>query len=270
MSGEENLDSVAKKIKDEFKGFGSALVAFSGGVDSSVVASLAYSSLKDEALAVTVDSKLISSSEIDAAIDIANEIGIKHRTVKLDISKKVESNPTDRCYHCKKAVLSHLKKIASKEGIGVVADGTNASETRGHRPGHKAIEELGIFTPLADFNLEKEDIRMLARKLGLPNSEKPSMSCLATRIPYNEKIDGEKLSKIERAEEFLRKKGFEQLRVRIHDGNLARIELAEDKIDEALDIRQEIVEKFKSIGINYVSIDLEGYRSGSMDELMGQ
>lgn len=248
----------------------SVLVALSGGVDSSVVAALAYEALKDCALAVTFDSPLIAPEEIEDARYVAKKIGIHHRVEALDELKvdSITPNPIDRCYHCKRLRFQKAQELASKHEIAVVIDGTTASDLGEYRPGLNAIKELGVISPLLDASITKTESRQLARELNLPVADKPSNSCLATRIPYGEPLTEERLSRIAMAEQIVKEiSGVEILRVRDH-GKLARIEVAPEKIPLLLqqEISEEIIKRLTNQGYEFVTVDLKGYRFGSFDE----
>ena len=257
-------------IKEAIKARGSVIIAFSGGVDSATLAALAYQALGEKALAVTIDSPLFPRQQLEVAIQTACEIGIRHKIIRLsqmDIPD-FSSNPVNRCYFCKKALLESLLNFAGKMGYYAVLEGTNYSEIQGeNRPGYKAVKEAGerVFSPFVDFNVTKEEIRKIASDLSLSAAHTPSAACLATRIPYGQAITAEALFKIEKAEEFLLTLGFTQFRVRMHK-NLARIEIIPGDLEEAFRKREEISRYLKSLGFDYVTIDLEGFRSGSMDE----
>lgn len=239
------------KIREAMAQKRNVLVAFSGGVDSSVVASLAYDALAERASAITIDSGLSSPGELEDAKRVASKIGIPHKIMKLDIlahSKFVE-NPPDRCYHCKKRMLLELRKIA---GANIIVDGTNASDIGEDRPGRKALKEFGVFTPLLGFGVSKSEVREMAVRLNLPNANKPSESCLATRIPCGQKVTKEKIRQIREAEEFLRSKGIADLRVR-HHGNSACIEISRDDMQHILTNAEEVIKKFREIGFRRIS-----------------
>ncbi|MHB8173896.1 MAG: ATP-dependent sacrificial sulfur transferase LarE [Nitrospirota bacterium] len=255
---------------DYFKNFNGAAVAFSGGVDSSVVAAAAYKALRDKSLAVTVVSEFVPDSELRQASSVAGAIGIRHEVLRMSVleDEKIASNPPERCYHCKKGDFGVILKLAKKYGFGVF-DGTNDDDTKARRPGLKALCEMGIKSPLMELGIGKEEVRRIARELRLPNSERPSSPCLASRFPYGMRITGKDLEKVGQAEEFLRSMGFIELRVR-HHGNLARIELAAGDMPliTAPGQREKVVAKLTALGYNYVALDLKGFRSGSMDEVL--
>lgn len=261
----------ADRLIAYFKSFKGAVVAFSGGVDSSVVAAAAYKALGDKAICVTVASEFLPDSELRLASSVAGAIGIRHEILRVSVleDEKVVSNPPDRCYHCKSGDFGAVSKIAKKFGIADVFDGTNADDPKGRRPGLKALGELGVKSPLLELGIGKLEVREVARELGLPNCEKPSSPCLASRFPYGMRITKEDLERVREAEEYLLKLGFTQLRVR-HHGTLARIELTAKELPllNAPVLREKVVAKLTSLGYNYVALDLQGFRSGSMDEAL--
>jgi uncharacterized protein len=265
-----SVNERVEQLKGEMKKKGNILVALSGGVDSSVVAKIAYDCLGDKALAVVADSETLPRAELEEAKKVAREIGIPLKVIsfsELDCKDFVE-NPPERCYYCRKELSRELKKIADSMNIETIADGVNSSDFGEHRPGIKAADEEGIWHPFVEFNFGKEEVRQLARLLELSVSDKPSMACMSSRIPYGEKITKEKLERVEKAEALLKELGFIQVRVRAH-GDIARIEVPGDDIVRFLEIdTREIAEKFKELGFNYITLDLEGYRSGSMDEVL--
>jgi uncharacterized protein len=242
-------------------------VAFSGGVDSSFLCYAAAASLGKNAVAVTVVSPMLPRSEIDCARDIACRVGIEHILVEEpEIEEEVAANPKQRCYFCKKIEFGNIQKAAAERGISVVLDGSNMDDMRDYRPGLRALEELKILSPLREARLTKDEIRELSRRVGLPTWDKPAFACLASRIPYGERIDREKLFRVERAEDALRAKGFRQFRVRSH-GDLARIEVARDErrrfFNEA--VLDEISGELKALGFLFVAFELEGYAMGSLN-----
>jgi len=261
----------AARLIDYFKKFDGAAVAFSGGVDSSVVAAAAYRALHDRALAVTVASELVPESDILAASEIARTIGIKHHIARVEAlgNEAVAKNPPDRCYHCKSDDFGAIRKAASGYGISDIFDGTNHDDASAYRPGLKALSEMGIRSPLRELKINKAGVRKIAAELGLPNSERPSSPCLASRFPYGTRITKEAIARVAAAEEFLRAMGFKVLRVRDH-GGIARIEVEKDALPAILEAGEKIVAKLRSLGYNYVVLDLEGFRSGSMDINLGK
>ena len=260
-----------EKIQDLiqwFAPFRFAVVAFSGGVDSSVVAFAARSAKMDKALAVTFDSPLLPPGELDNAVSLAKIIGIKHEVIKTELPPSVLENSSLRCYYCKKGEMGELLAIAKKRGYDLVVDGTNYSDLGGAwRPGARALSEIGVRSPLAELKITKPEVRAIARSLGLPNAEKPSMACLASRFPYGTQITLEGLKRVGMAELFLKELGFRVIRVRDF-GSIARIEVGEDELGKLVEKRTAkiVYEKFRQLGYLYVDADILGYRSGSMDE----
>jgi len=264
-------DKKLAQLRRKVKSTGSAAVAFSGGTDSTLVAKIAFEELGKKALAVTVDSPLYPASELAQAKIVAKKIGIEHVVVSTDPLNKRNfiSNPPDRCYLCKLEDLTHIRKIADERGLKAVLDGSNADDRNDYRPGSKAKEEVGVRSPLAEVGLRKDEIRTISKKLKLPTAKKSSSPCLASRIPYGETITKEKLMMIEEGEEFLRAKGFDQVRVRLH-GSSARIEVPPGDVPRLASpgTRISVTKKLKALGFTYVSLDLEGYRMGSMNEVL--
>ncbi len=265
MSVEDKMHSITVSLAQK----GSIIVAFSGGVDSSVLAALAFRALGDKALAVTADSPTLAPGEIDYAKKVAKEIGIKHMIISYDELDEpgFSKNPVDRCYHCKKGLIRELKKIAAANNVNTIIEGTNISDLWGHRPGHRAVTEEGIYNPFVEFGVTKDEIREMARKLKLSVADKPSMACLSSRFPYGQMITHEALRRVGDAEVFLRKAGFKIVRVRDHAG-IARIEIMPGEMRRLLDMREAVVSEFKRLGFSYVTLDLVGFRSGSMDEVL--
>ncbi len=270
MVNQSTLNEKEQRLREQLRDLGSILVAYSGGVDSSFLAKVASEELAEYALAVTAASEAFPKWERDEACALAKEHGIRHRlleTSELAIPGFRE-NPHDRCYYCKSELFSSLGKLAESEGISYVADGTTADDAADYRPGWKAAREHRVISPLYDNNLHKEEIRELSQSKGLPTWNKATFACLASRIPYGEEITAEKLQAVEKAEDVLRARNFRQYRVR-HHGNLARIEvLAEDIPRLATEVRSEIVTEVKNLGFQYVTLDLSGYREGSMNETL--
>jgi len=261
----EAFDALVKLIS----GLSPVCVAFSGGVDSSVVALAAHRASPVGSFAVTAVSDLCPETEASEASLIADTIGIEHRLVHLDLLENdgIATNPPERCYRCKKAIISALKGIAKKKGISHVIEGSNADDSGGHRPGLKALREAEITSPLMELGIGKSTVREIARMYGLPNHSKPSSPCLATRFPYGTRLTKSKLRRVQMAEEFIHSLGFTSFRVRDH-GDIARIELPPADIGRVISrgLNEKIVAKLTALGYNYVTLDLKGYRSGSMDE----
>ena len=253
-----------------FTGHRKAIVALSGGVDSSVVAAVANLCLGRNALGVSAKTATTPSEEIDAAVDIAKNIGIVHRIIVYDdlANIKIVQNQPDRCYHCRRELSSELSKIAVEEGFDIILDGTNADDLRTHRPGAVALREAGVRSPLAEVGLHKSEIRSIAKALGLPNADRPSNACLASRFPYGQLITASGVSRVAQAEKFIREiSGIGQLRVRDHDG-IARLEVGKNERKYLFDenLMDTIGEKLHSLGYKYVTLDLMGYRTGSLNE----
>jgi uncharacterized protein len=269
----ENPLLMAEKIemiKKAIKARGNAIIAFSGGVDSTTLAALAFEVLGDKALAVTIESPLFPGQQLKTAIQTACEIGIQHKVLPFSqmSAPYFATNTINRCYFCKKAMLKTLLDFAEKLGYDYVFEGTNASEIKvENRPGYQAVQEAGekVVSPFIELNVTKEEIREIASNLSLSAANRPSAACLATRIPYGQPITTEALEKIEKAEEYLFSLGFTQFRIRMHE-NLARIEIIKEEIEDAFRKREKITRHLKFLGFNYITLDLEGFRSGSMDE----
>jgi uncharacterized protein len=247
----------------------SVLVAFSGGIDSTLVAWVAYQVLGGRMLAVTAASPVELPGEVEQAVRLATESGIPHLVVEIDDLQDPQfvANPAGRCYFCKKRRFLALRELASQHGLRWLVDGTNAGDAGDYRPGLRALAEVGVRSPLNEAGLVKEEIRLLARFLGLPNWDKPAAPCLATRIPYGLPVTLEKVRQIGQAELFLHSLRFTVVRVRWQPA-AARIEIPPADFDRLLDHRAEIVDRLKQLGFTYVSLDLTGYRTGSLNQVL--
>jgi uncharacterized protein len=254
-----------KHILAEMK---TVLVAYSGGVDSTFLASVAHEVLGSKMLAVFVSGTVFPEEERNEAKTIARRAGFPYRTIELDLLQApgFTTNPPDRCYHCRIALFGRLKQIATEEGLDRVIDGTNYDDLTDYRPGRRAAEESGVRSPLIEAELTKQEVRQLSREKGLPTWNKPASPCLASRIPYGTPVTLETLQMIAGGEKFLHGLGLGQLRLR-HHGDIARIEVDEKEIGTLLkdEIRRKIVEHLKSLGYKYVTLDLAGYRTGSLN-----
>jgi uncharacterized protein len=268
-TADESLSSKIAEIMARLGEKGSVIVAFSGGIDSSVVAMLSHRALGHKSLAVTIDSPLLPSGELEAAKREAEQIGVKHLVVRLNELEipGFSSNPTDRCYLCKRFRFKKLKELAVARDYTTIVDGTNLSDLGEYRPGLKAGKELGVYSPLLEVGLSKEDTRRVAQLLSLPTASKPAGTCLATRIPYNRRLTATQLVRIDQSESYIRSiTGVKVIRVRAH-GNLARIEVSAGEQNLLFDpkVSSRVAQRLKELGYKFVTLDLEGYRSGSFD-----
>ncbi len=257
LKGKEN------KLIALLKSYGSAVVAYSGGTDSTLLALLAKEALGDKHLAVTAASPTYTSAELLQAKAIAKQFGLNLQVVTTDelADPKFTANPVDRCYHCKNHLLKIVHAVALQRGFTTVLDGSNADDGRDYRPGRKAVREWGVNSPLAEAGLTKAEIRRIAKRKKLPNWNKPANACLASRVPYGTVISADVLSRIERAERVLSKMGFRHHRVR-HHGEVARIELPPAAISAAVKNRERIVRRINAAGYKFVTLDLAGYQMG--------
>lgn len=256
-------------LRNIIAGHGPMLVAYSGGVDSTLLAVVAREVLGEQTRCVLLDSPVVPRAAVAQAQEIARGLGLGLDIIEIPLMRNAEfrMNPSERCYFCKKISAVHIRQRAAELGLTCIADGINVSDTGEHRPGLRASTEEGIVHPFLEAGITKQDIRDIARGLGLPEWQKPSAACLASRIPYGDAITAGKLRRIEDAEAYLAELGIGQLRVRLH-GNLARIEVHKEDRKKILEQQSALVKKLRSLGFVYVTLDIEGYRSGSMDEVL--
>jgi len=260
----ENLKTIIKKT-------GGAVVAFSGGVDSTFLLKVAHDILGDKVLAITANSETYPKRELEAAKTFAMSLGIRHiviETLELEIDGFAD-NPPDRCYYCKHELFSKLTEIAKANGMEYVFDGSNYDDRNDHRSGMRAAKQLGVVSPLKQAEMTKDDIREISKEFGLSTWNKPSFACLSSRFPYGTKITPEKLVVIGAAEDYIRDLGFQELRVRHHD-NIARIEIGKVDLERIIPYADKIVEKIKSLGFLYVTLDLAGFKTGSMNYTLSE
>lgn len=254
------------------RGFGSCAVAFSGGVDSAVVAKAAQLALGDRAVAVTGVSASLAEGELDEARELARLIGIRHEELRTDefANPSYLANAPDRCYHCKTELYTQLDGVSERLGVAVVVNGANLDDRGDHRPGMHAANEHAVRSPLLECELSKSEVRQLAIHWGLPIWDKPASPCLSSRIAYGEAVTPERVQMIDRAEQYLRGLGLRELRVRYHQGDLARIEVPLATLVELSrpEVRDALVRELRSLGFKYVTLDLEGFRSGSLNQVL--
>jgi len=263
------LNKKYQKLLNIISSMDNAIVAYSGGIDSTLLLHAAHQALGSRVTAVTMDTAFIPREELESAKKILSDTGIKLEVIEADILgiKEVSSNPPERCYHCKKEMFIKIRQYAQINNIDNILEGSNHDDMDDFRPGAMALKELGISSPLKEAVLTKKEIRSIARDMGLTNWNKPAAPCLATRFPYGTAIEKDELIKIENAERFLHGLKIDNVRVR-HHGRIARIEVTVDKMPILIEEKMSrmIAEKFKKIGFTYVTLDIEGYRMGSMNE----
>ncbi len=271
MANENDREVKLERLRAQLREIGSAAVAFSSGVDSTFLLRVAHEELGENVVAVTAHSHSFPKRELDEAAAFCAREGVRHEIIdseELDIPGFV-ANPPDRCYHCKKAIFGKLVALAQANGLAAVLEGSNMDDDGDYRPGRRAIMELGVASPLHDAGLTKAEIRVLSKRMGLPTADKPSFACLASRFPYGERITAAGLERVERAEQWLMDAGLglAQLRVRSH-GDMARIEVPPADIPRLAARAEEIAAALKSFGFAYVALDLQGYRTGSLNETL--
>jgi uncharacterized protein len=256
-----------KKLKNILKEMGSTLLAYSGGVDSTFLLKVAKGILGNKVLAVTAVSPTYPKEELAFSKRMAKILGVRHKIIKTAEfkDKRFIANPVNRCYFCKKELFSKLRDIAKKNKLNFVVDASNVSDKKDYRPGDKAKEKLKIRSPLREAGFTKEDIRSFSKKLGLNSWNKPSLACLASRIPYGTEISLPIINRVHQAEIFLKRMGFKQVRLRHYNG-LCRIEVLKEDIPRLINKRKLVVDRLKKSGYNFVTVDLEGYRTGSLNE----
>lgn len=266
-----NLATKLTVLRGRLRDLGSVLIAYSGGVDSAFLLKVAVDELGQQALAVTADSETIPRSELEHARELAQSLGANHLVVGTNemCDPDFVANPPERCFHCKKTLFGTLTDLAAEKGIEHVLEGSNLSDLSDYRPGMKAVDQFKVISPLKEAGLTKDDIRRLSKQLDLPTWDKPAAPCLSSRIPYGSIITSDKLHRIEEAEKFVRGLGFRIFRVRDHD-DIARLEVTAEDLPRFITgkVADDVVEKLKSLGYRYVTVDLAGFRSGSLNDVL--
>jgi uncharacterized protein len=266
------LGAHRERLVETLRGYGRVAVAYSGGVDSTVVAQAAYEALGEAAIAVTAVSDSLASGELEEAQELARRIGIRHRLIRTEefADPNYLRNQPDRCYFCKSELYGRLAGLLGELGVDVIASGANTDDLGDHRPGMRAAAENGVRHPLQECGLGKPEVRALARAWGLPTWDKPATPCLSSRIAYGEEVSPERVRMIDQAEQWLRQRGLRILRVRYHKGDLARIEVPLDDLPRLVDLqlRGELIAAFRALGFKFITLDLEGFRSGSFNSAL--
>jgi len=267
----DTLEQKAAKLRDRLDELGRVAVAFSGGVDSTLLLRVAHDTLGDQVVAFTLSLHSTPARESDAAREFCQANGIRQVVIEFDELSipGFRENPPDRCYWCKRNIFTTMLATADEQGFGHLVEGSNVDDLDDYRPGSRAIRELGVASPLLEAGFTKADVRALSQRLGLPTWNKPSAACLASRFAYGEPITDAGLARVDAAETFLRDMGFGQARVRVH-GTLARIEVSPDRIEKlaAEPLRSAVLQHLKELGFSYITLDLAGYRTGSMNEAL--